>query len=213
MRKALRKKIIGVSIMKKITMILLVLMVAATALFANGMRENAPRAEEPGFGRISGEAVTLEGIIEVTDDAVLLNADEESYALSMQRGALLDVEQYDAVVAEITGLLTDCDVCDYDGHIMVYSAVVEGEEVAAGDYYGAGRMGYSRMDDKGFGNFRDAGVAGRAQQNWQDADDYRGSRGNAGGRSSGGRHPMDRNTMMRGNADTGRGGFGARQVL
>jgi hypothetical protein len=116
--------------MKKLGIFLLLLTVAA-AVFANGSRENAPEAVEPGFGRAAGELVTVSGTLDVTDSEVVLAADGAEYSLSASRVRILDLDAYDNLEVSVTGLLTDCVDCaqDYDGHVFVQSAIAGDEEI------------------------------------------------------------------------------------
>jgi hypothetical protein len=137
--------------MKKIT-ILLIMLALTASVFASGSRENAQGTNDPGFGRINGETVTLSGTMNVTDAEVFLLTDEGSFTLSAPRARMLDLESFNALYATVSGQLTDCDDCadGYDGHIFIEKAVADGEEY---DFAVTGPQNNSNnMKDNGKGN-------------------------------------------------------------
>ena len=142
--------------MKKIS-ILLILLALTASVFASGTRENAQGINEPGFGRINGESVSLSGTIAVTDAEVVLVTDEGSFTLSAPRARLLDLESFNDLYAAVSGQLTDCDECinGYDGHIFVEQAVVDGETYNFAINGMQENWNRSRMADDGYGRNAD----------------------------------------------------------
>lgn len=114
--------------MKRMVIVLMLLIVSA-ALFANGTRENAPAERGEGVRFDDSEAVSLSGILDVSGEEVVLSAEEGDFTLSAPRARLLDLEDYDTLEVSVSGMLVSCDDCelDYDGHIFVSNAAVDGE--------------------------------------------------------------------------------------
>ncbi len=108
-------------------LVLLVVLIGGSA-FANGTREQAP--VNAGTG-IAGVQTSTAGVLDITDGEVLLVTDEGTYTLSTQGGRLIDLSDKDGEQVEINGILSSCETCvnDYDGHLFVTSAAIDGEPV------------------------------------------------------------------------------------
>ena len=139
--------------MKKFSIAMLLLLVGA-ALFANGTREPAP-AIGPRLERIQPESITANGTLHVTENAVVLTSPTGSYSLSAPGVSWLNIADLDGTAVEVDGILTPCDICDqdYDGHILIDRAVVNGEV-----YDFSNRGGYAQ---NGLRQPAPAGAAGR----------------------------------------------------
>ncbi len=188
--------------MKKLSIVLVMLALTAV-VFANGAKENAPTSVEQGFGRGDGEIVTVSGTLDTTNEEVVLAAIEGKYTLSAPRARLLDLESFNELYLTVTGQLNVCDDCDdctgeYDGHIFVESAIVDGEEYDFSVM--GGRQGFSADFD------REANAMGMRGKGT--AEDY--GRGNAeqDPRSGGVRDP--RGTQDPRNMEDARGGGNAK---
>lgn len=147
--------------MKRLSIAML-LLVVGTLLFAGGTRESAPTVGSR-LGRVEAESITVNGTLNVTDDEVVLMSTDGSYSLSAPGARWLNIADMDGADAEVVGNLTTCDVCDhdYDGHIFIDRAVVNGEVYDFTDRGGysqngaAGRIG-GRMTQQvpGYGQRR-----------------------------------------------------------
>ena len=129
--------------MKKISLILVILMVVGATLFAGGNSEK--QQTEPGSVRGQGpvlqgasdgetEEVTITGTLVMKDGFLVLSVGNDLYSLggAGTRFYMDDFEEGD--VLEIEGLLmADCEGdCDreLDGHIFMERVVKDGEEYA-----------------------------------------------------------------------------------
>ena len=134
-------------------MVLVLMMVSAAALFANGAGEQSERP------LVTGEEIELTGTLEFVDGHPVLNADGSTYLLGAPRagwyvdqieeGGTITVEGY--LQEEPVGPTTDVAS---DGHVAVTSATYNGEEISFenGMPGGArGRMGSWNEDDRGAG--------------------------------------------------------------
>jgi hypothetical protein len=152
--------------MKRFSIVML-LLVVGTLLFAGGTRESSPNVgSRLGVGRVEADSIIVNGTLNVTEDEVVLTSAEGSYSLSAPGARWLNIADMDDADVEVVGNLTTCDVCDhdYDGHIFIDRAVVNGEVYDFTDRGGyiqnstAGRTG-GRMtitpNGKGFANTSD----------------------------------------------------------
>ncbi len=107
--------------MKRFT-IVLALLITGMALFANGAKEQGTGDRE--YRDTVQVSITTEGIIEVTEDEVLLETAEGTYSLSARGGRLVDLDSIDGKQVEVTGAVKECEDCDEpsDGHIFVFEA-------------------------------------------------------------------------------------------
>ncbi len=142
--------------MKKISIVLIIMILAASAVFAGGNSEKRQAATGSGQGQgpvlqaaESGttEEVTLSGTLVMKDGFLVLSVDDALYSLG-GRGTRLYIDEFEAGdVIEVQGILvTDCrDDCDrdLDGHIFMEKVTRNGEEFTfeppAGGSRGNGR--------------------------------------------------------------------------
>ncbi len=171
----------------KRTALIVLMVLSAAALFANGNSEAAADAAADGSaaqewtrgGRAFDEDFTppedvtltpieLTGTVEIVDDHAVLTANGESYLLTVPRIAWYADQIEDDTVVTVRGQLTDADVThdqvdfDGDGHILVDEVEIDGEVYAIGP---GGRFdmaqGGFRGADRGF-NPEDRPFGGRA---------------------------------------------------
>jgi len=115
--------------MKKIIAVL-VLLTAATALFASGNSEESDFQRGKGF--VNSEEVSLTGTLAFTDARLSLEADGKNYSLSVPGYRRVGFNVEEGMEVTVNGALSDCQAeCPYDedGHIFVSSAIVDGEEI------------------------------------------------------------------------------------
>ena len=139
----------------KRTALILLMVLSAAALFANGNAEaeaDAPDGTAREWSR-SGRAfdedfvppeepvwnpVELTGTVELVDDHAVLTADGDTYLLTIPRLAWYADEVEEGSVITVRGQLTDSDVVhenvefDGDGHILVQQVEIDGEVYVIG---------------------------------------------------------------------------------
>lgn len=167
--------------MKKITMVILITVIAAAAVFAGGNSEN--RKAAPGAGAGQGplmegaaggtEEVTLTGTLVENDGVLALSAGEALYSLG-GRGTQYYIDSFKAGdVVEVTGLLfigdcdEDCD-CDSDGHIFMERVIKDGQEYTFAGGGGYGRAGVQETRGGGRGQRNNAAEPGTGNR-WSEA--------------------------------------------
>ncbi len=142
--------------MKKIIAVL-VLLTAATALFASGNSEDP--VSRRGMGFVNSEEVSLTGTLALTDARLSLETDGKNYSLSVPGYRRVGFNVEEGMEVTVNGALSDCLAeCPYDadGHIFVASAIIDGEEVDFANAGPAGRNGRrmaprrSNSEQKGF---------------------------------------------------------------
>ena len=134
----------------KRTILMVVMLASAVALFANGARETD---REPVWN-----PVEVTGTVSVVDGYIVLDADGTTYLLGAPRAAWYVDELEEGQTITIRGQLIEDPVAevelDVDAHIRVDQAVVDGEAYRIGQMGfmpGPSRMAGPRMAERPYG--------------------------------------------------------------
>ncbi len=131
--------------MKRFTVVLLITLITAAAVFANGAQESQssqqPTQPGPGFGRnqappppAEAETVTLTGTVKVSVFPPVLVADGVEYKIMVPPWAAADISIKDGQEITLEGFLNDdcfgrySAETDEDNILMVTKAIIDGQE-------------------------------------------------------------------------------------
>lgn len=113
---------------RQILLTVLIIALLGGTITAQGNAERGEKADRD----LSVTPTELEttGVVSVTDEGVIIETSTGTYSLSARGGSLMDLDTIDGKTVELEGVLTACADCDedYDGHIFVASAEIDGTE-------------------------------------------------------------------------------------